>query len=100
MDNFRLFLRQNGQTLNFRLFDEQTVNGLKKNAWSAIFHLKQQYMYMYIYIVPVSKYIYTENGPNGKGQLLFACCKRKTETPNFRLFAANGNGSLLSLVSK
>jgi hypothetical protein len=31
------------------------------------------------------------NGTNEKLQL-FLCCKQKTETANFRLFAANGNG--------
>jgi hypothetical protein len=38
-----------------------------------------------------SLYIYAENGTNGKRQLPFVCCKRKTETTNFRLFSANGN---------
>jgi hypothetical protein len=33
----------------------------------------------------------TGNGTNGKRQLPFVYCKRKTETKNFRLFAANGN---------
>jgi hypothetical protein len=37
------------------------------------------------------------NSANGKWnkrkkQLLFVCCKRKTEKANFRLPAANGNG--------
>jgi hypothetical protein len=32
-----------------------------------------------------------ENGNNGKQQLLFVCRKRKTETSNFHLFAANKN---------
>jgi hypothetical protein len=32
----------------------------------------------------------TENGTNGKWQSPFVCCKWKTETANFRLFAANG----------
>jgi hypothetical protein len=55
----------------------------------------------------------TENGTNGKWELWFVCCKRETETANFRLFDANGkreqltsfcllkmeNGSLFSLVS-
>jgi hypothetical protein len=31
----------------------------------------------------------TKNGTNGKQQLLFVCCKWKTEVTNFRLFAAN-----------
>jgi hypothetical protein len=31
-------------------------------------------------------------GTDGKRQLLFFFCKRKTETANFSLFAANGNG--------
>jgi hypothetical protein len=62
----------------------------------------------------VSKIPQIENGTNGKQQLPFICCKRKTATANFRLFAANGkrewqtsvcllqteteNGSLFSLV--
>jgi hypothetical protein len=33
-----------------------------------------------------------KNGANGKRQLPFVSCKRKTETANFRLFVANGNG--------
>jgi hypothetical protein len=33
----------------------------------------------------------TENRTNRKRQLLFVFCKRKTETANFRLFAANEN---------
>ncbi len=33
-------------------------------------------------------------------QLPLVCCKYKTKTASFRMFAANGNGSLLSLVGK
>jgi hypothetical protein len=33
-----------------------------------------------------------KNGTNGKRLYPFVCCKRKKETANFRLFAANGNG--------
>jgi hypothetical protein len=33
-----------------------------------------------------------ENGTNTKRQLPYVCCEQKTETANFRLFAANGNG--------
>jgi hypothetical protein len=41
-----------------------------------------------------------ENGTKGKRQLLFVCRKQKTETVNFLLFAANGNGKqkIVSLV--
>ncbi len=39
-----------------------------------------------------STYVYKENRTNGKQQLPFVCCKRKTETANFPLFAAKGNG--------
>jgi hypothetical protein len=53
------------------------------------------YIYIYIYI-----YKYKENGSNGKQQLPFYLCLQNAETANFRLFAANGNGSLFSLVSK
>jgi hypothetical protein len=33
-----------------------------------------------------------EKSTNGKQKLPFVFCKQKTETTNFRLFAANGNG--------
>jgi hypothetical protein len=33
-----------------------------------------------------------ENGTNGKRQFPFVCCKRETETANFRLSAANRTG--------
>ncbi len=33
-----------------------------------------------------------ENRTNRKRQLPFVCCQWKTETLNFYLFAANGNG--------
>jgi hypothetical protein len=45
-DNFRLFLcSTDGQTTNFNLHDEQTVNGLRKIAWASIFRLKRQHRY-------------------------------------------------------
>ncbi len=68
----------------FRLHDEHTVLGLPFSVW---------YGSKYV-IVPfsVSLNIYTENRTNGKLQLPFVCCKRKTETANFRLYCtANGN---------
>jgi hypothetical protein len=37
-------------------------------------------------------YICTEKETYGKRGLLSDCCKRETETANFHLFAANGNG--------
>jgi hypothetical protein len=44
----------------------------------------------------------TENGTNGKWQLLFVCCRRKTEMANTRLIAANGKGKwkFVSFVGK
>jgi hypothetical protein len=39
----------------------------------------------------VSRIPKTENGTNGKRQLPFVFCKRKTEMENFRLFTANRN---------
>jgi hypothetical protein len=38
------------------------------------------------------QYIFTKNKTKGKQQLVFVFCKRKKETTNFHLFAANGNG--------
>jgi hypothetical protein len=34
-----------------------------------------------------------ENGTDGKWQLPFVCCKRKTEAENLPFFDANGNGN-------
>jgi hypothetical protein len=48
-------------------------------------------MYIYIYIsiyIYIYLYKYTESRPNGKLQLLFVCCKRKTKIT----FATNRNG--------
>jgi hypothetical protein len=45
--------------------------------------------------ISMSPCIYVSMFPefqNRKMQLPFVSCKRKTETENFRLFAANGNG--------
>jgi hypothetical protein len=42
--------------------------------------------------VHVSMFLQTENGTRGKRQLPFFSWKWKMDTPNFRLFAANGNG--------
>jgi hypothetical protein len=35
---------------NFRLHDEQTVNGLRKIAWASVFLLKRQHIYIDVYI--------------------------------------------------
>jgi hypothetical protein len=96
-DNFRLFFaNKHGQTTNFHLYDEQTVNGLRQITWASVFRLKQQHIHTYLYTCcHFNVFIFTENG-------------------NFRLFAANGkrkrktslcflsteNGSLFSLVGK
>ncbi len=70
----------NGITTNFRLHDEQTVNGLRKIAWGFVFRLKPQeifvyihtyiYIYMhiciYIYVLYICIYVYPEKGANGK----------------------------------
>ncbi len=51
------------------------------------------YTHIYIYAV-VSKYVYIwKTELMEERQFLFACCKWNTETANFRLFAANGNGN-------
>ncbi len=62
---------------NFRLHDEQTVNGLRKIAWSSVLRL-----------VPMSPCPPCLHVPtNGKRQHPFVCCKRKKEAANFRLSA-------------
>jgi hypothetical protein len=50
----------------------------------------------------VSRILRMKIGTIGKQQLPFVCCKRKMETANFRLFAANENGTrnLFSSVGK
>ncbi len=48
--------------------------------------------YVHVYVLVLETLLQTENGTDGKRQLPFVCCKRKTETANFCLFAANGNG--------
>jgi hypothetical protein len=35
-----------GQTTNFRLHNEQTVNGLRKIAWASVFFFKRQHIYI------------------------------------------------------
>ncbi len=50
--------------------------------------------HVHVSIIPclhVSGISQTEKETNGKRQLPFVFCKRKSETSNFRLFAANGN---------
>ncbi len=37
------------QTTNFRLHDEQTINGIKKITWASVFPLNGS-IYIYIYI--------------------------------------------------
>jgi hypothetical protein len=39
MDNFRFSSSTNGQRTNFRLHNEQLVNGLRKIAWASVFCL-------------------------------------------------------------
>ncbi len=61
-------------------------NGTKQKQYNT-----DIYIYIYIYCYPfLYIYIYGKR-TNGKQQLLFDCCKRNTESANFRLFAANGN---------
>jgi hypothetical protein len=44
-DNFCLFFRKHSdKRQNFRLHDEQTVNGLRKIAWASVFRLKLQHI--------------------------------------------------------
>ncbi len=42
--------------------------------------------------------MYTENGTNGKWQLMFVCCILKMKTANFRLSAANRNRKEMIVV--
>jgi hypothetical protein len=47
------------RTDNFRLCNEQSVNGRRKNAWAPVFHLKRQYIYICVYVsVYVCVYVY------------------------------------------
>jgi hypothetical protein len=52
-------------------------------------------MFPYLYVSGIQQ---TKKGTDGKQLLSFVCCKWKTETANIRLFAANENGSLFSLL--
>jgi hypothetical protein len=62
----------NGQTTNFRLHDEQTVNGLRKTAWASVFLLE------------LAVYLY-------RCLCLYLCLlQTEFETAHFRLFSANG----------
>ncbi len=51
-----------------------------------------QYIYIHVYI-----YIYMENRTNRKRNFPFVCCKWKTETANFCLFAAYGRRKFVFL---
>ncbi len=53
------------QINNFRLHDEQTVNGLRKIAWVSVLRFETVTM---------------------ERQLPFVCCKRKMETANFFVY--------------
>ncbi len=71
----------------FYLYDEQTINELKKNAWASIsvFCLKRLYLYIHIYVyvyVHVYVYLYKYYIVSQKAKLV--------ENNNFCLFAANG----------
>jgi hypothetical protein len=87
---------------NFRLLFEQTVNRLRKVAWTSLFRFPFGHcanrsvsfvcLLINLYVaVSTYTYIFTENGTSVKLQLLSVYCKRKIETAYFRLFAANGN---------
>ncbi len=104
-------LSTNRETTYFWLNVEQTVNRLRKIAWLpfSIFCLMSRYPCLHVSLSPsscfhvsismspclhvhISLFPQTKNRTNGKWQLPFAFCKRKTEIDNFRLFAANGHG--------
>jgi hypothetical protein len=49
---------------NFRLHDEQRVNGLRKIAQASVFRLKWQLIFVYIYVciylyIEMTAYLYT-----------------------------------------
>ncbi len=72
-------LSTNWKTTNFRLHDEQTVNGLMKIAWASFFRLMSSWFRVSMppclcHRVPclhVSGIPQSENGSNGKGILPF-----------------------------
>jgi hypothetical protein len=73
------------------------VHASMSTCFYVCFHTSCLCLYLHVSMSPcpclnVSGMQQTENRTNGKQQLLFVCCKRKTETANFRLFAANRNG--------
>jgi hypothetical protein len=109
------------QTANFRLFlHQQTDKRQTHISMSQFLHVSMSpCLFLHVSIHPspclqVSGIRQTENRTNGKQQLPFICCKRKTATANFRLSVANGkrqwqnsvcllqaeteNGNLFSLV--
>ncbi len=89
-DNFCLFLcQQTGQMTNVRLPEEQTVNRLRKIVYLDICFLFETVAYIYSSVFCVFLYVYVYMVM--EWQLLFVCCKWKTETTNDQLFAANGN---------
>ncbi len=51
------------KTDNFRLHDEQTVNGLRKIGWVYVIRLNAGSIYINIF---VCSYVYTENRTNAK----------------------------------
>jgi hypothetical protein len=86
------FFVNNYMTTNFRLHDEEMVNGLRKIYRASIFCFKQQHVNINIYICT---YANTHTSPPTH------TLQMETEMANFCLFAANRNenGSLFSLVS-
>jgi hypothetical protein len=113
-DNFRLFLYStNGQTTNFRLHNELTVNVLKKIAWAPfdVSMYVSQCLYLHVFMSPISisscLYVHVSNSVSLCSVSVFPClhayippclhispCFRKrkqelTENGNFRLFSAS-----------
>jgi hypothetical protein len=102
-DTFHLSSSKNRPTTIFRFHDEQTVNELTKIAWASVSCLERQHIYVYTYTyffndpepysekmpVPQPWYNIRKTELTEKRNFRFFC-KRKTETANLRLFAANG----------
>jgi hypothetical protein len=97
----------NEQTTNFNLLIVQTAYTLMKTAWASVCHLMSQCLHVHISMFPCL-HLHVSMSPchnvhvstflkfrkrktelTEKRQFLFIFCKRKAETANFCLFAAN-----------
>jgi hypothetical protein len=91
-DNFRLFSSSTkGQTTNFRLYDEQAVNGLRKIAWASVFHCYKR---------KTEAAIFGLFAANGNGKRKFVFLGRQTINGNRRLLFQQTCPSMLFLTGE